>query len=110
MAWLVPSSGLHNRNNKWFSKFRLKTANIPKQLTIDVGATPNHVVRVFEVRYTFSDNPPVINGLTLVEEWDRGFGNRLDDSGPATIYTVYVMENGHNFFVRNIGVVQNTAG
>jgi hypothetical protein len=53
---------------------------------------------------------PVINGLTLVEEWDRGFGNRLDGSDPATIYAVYVMENGHNFFVRNIGVVQNTAG
>jgi hypothetical protein len=36
--------------------------------------------------------------------------DRIDGSGPATIYTVYVMENGDKFFVRNIGVVQNTAG
>jgi hypothetical protein len=90
-------------------KIPAENAKFTQQLTVDVGDTPNHVVRVFEIRYTFP-NPPVINGLKLVEAWDRGFGDRIDGSGPATIYTVYVMENGDKVFIRNIGVVQNTAG
>jgi hypothetical protein len=91
-------------------KASAENSKYTQQLTIDVGDMPNHVVRVFEVRYTFPNNAPVVNGLKLVEQWDRGFGDRIDGSGPATIYTVYVMENGDKFFVRNIGVVQNTAG
>jgi hypothetical protein len=91
-------------------KAQAENSKYTQQLTIDVGDMPNHVVRIFEVRYTFPNNAPVVNGLKLVEQWDRGFGDRIDGSGPATIYTVYVMENGDKFFVRNIGVVQNTAG
>jgi hypothetical protein len=85
-------------------------ANSRSGRKFDVGDVPSHVVRVFEIRSTFPNNAPVVNGLKLVEQWDRGFGGRIDGSGPATIYTVCVMENGDKFFVRNIGVVQNMAG
>ena len=110
LALLVASSAIAERKQRVAFKVPAENSKYTQQLTIDVGDMPNHVVRVFEIRYTFPDNAPVINGLKLVEEWDRGFGDRIDGSGPATIYTVYVTENGDKFFTRSVGVVQNTAG
>jgi hypothetical protein len=81
-----------------------------QQLTINVGDIPNHVVRVFEIHYTFPNNAPVINGLKVVESWDRGFGDRIEGNGSLTLYTEFVMDNGDKFFTRIVGIVQNTAG
>jgi hypothetical protein len=81
-----------------------------QQLTIDVGDVPNHVIRVFQIHYTFPSNQPVINGIKLVELWENGIGDRLDGNGPLTSYGVYVMENGDKLFTKTIGVIQNTAG
>jgi hypothetical protein len=105
-----PGTVLAQEKQEVSFKASAENSKFTQQLTIDAGDMPNHVVRVFEIRSTFPNNAPLVNGLKLVEEWDRGFGDRIDGSGPATIYTVYVMENGDRFFVRNIGVVQNTAG
>jgi hypothetical protein len=110
LALLVANSAVAQQKQQVAFTVPAENSKFTQQLTIDVGDMPNHVVRVFEVRYTFPNNAPVINGLKLVEEWDRGFGDRIDGSGPATIYTVYVMENGDRFFTRSVGVVQNTAG
>jgi hypothetical protein len=107
---LAAGNGLAQEKQHVSFKASAENSKFTQQLTIDVGDMPNHVVRVFEIHYTFSNNAPIINGLKLVERWDRGFGDRIDGSGPATIYTVYVTENGDKFFVRNVGVVQNTAG
>jgi hypothetical protein len=106
----LAGNGLAQEKQHVSFKASAENSKFTQQLTIDVGDMLNHVVRVFEIRSTFPNNAPVVNGLKLVEEWDRGFGDRIDGGGPATIYTVYVMENGDKFFVRNIGVVQNTAG
>jgi hypothetical protein len=111
LAVALPGSSVLAQQKQQVSfKVPAENSKFTQQLTIEVGDTPNHVVRVFEIRYTFPNNAPVINGLKLVEEWDRGFGDRIDGSGPATIYTVYVMENGDKFFIRSVGVVQNTGG
>jgi len=81
-----------------------------QQLNIDVGDAPNHILRVFEDHTTCPSGCAVINGVKIVEIWDRGVGDRIDMNGPATIYDVYVGENGDKFFVRNDGVVQNASG
>ncbi len=81
-----------------------------QQLNVDVGDRPNHIVRVFELHETFPDNPPVINGLKLVEGWTEGIGDRIDGSGDGTGYTVYVLENGDRFFSRSTIVVQSVEG
>jgi hypothetical protein len=107
---LAAGNGLAQEKQHVSFKAFAENSKFTQQLTIDVGDMPNHVVRVFEIRSTFPNNAPVVNGLKLVEELDRGFGDRIDGSGPATIYTVYVMENGDRVFTRNVGVVQNTAG
>jgi hypothetical protein len=79
----------------------------PQQLNIDVGDVPNHIVRVFEIHRTYPNNPPIINGLALVEEWDRAIADLTDLNGLATSYYVHVMGNGDKFFARVNSVTQN---
>jgi hypothetical protein len=81
-----------------------------QQLILDAGDVPNHIVRVFELHYTYPNNAPVINGLKLVEAWARGITDYVDGNGPGTVYAVYVMENGDRFFTRTALLVQNIAG
>src|SRR5262249_30536163 len=81
-----------------------------QQVNVDVGDVPNHIVRVFDLHRTYPNNPPVINGLKLVEEWDRGIADLTDGNGNATLYAVYMMENGDKFFARTVNVVQTSAG
>jgi hypothetical protein len=84
---------------------------ITQSQNVEVGDVPNHIVRVFEVRRTYPGNAPVINGVKLVESWDRGTLDLIDGNGPNTSsYTEYVMENGDRFFARTNGVTQSGAG
>jgi hypothetical protein len=64
-----------------------------------VGDVPSHQVRVFEVRRTYPSNPPVVNGLKIVESWTRGISDYNNNTGPAVVYHVYVAENGDRFFI-----------
>lgn len=81
-----------------------------QQLNIDVADVPNHIVRIFDIRYTFPNNAPVINGLKLVESREHGTADRIDGNGPGTSYWVFMMENGDRFFARSASVVQTTSG
>jgi hypothetical protein len=47
-----------------------------QQHVIEVGDVPGHYVRLFEIHRTFPKDPPIIGGLALKEEWNRG-GERL---------------------------------
>src|ERR1700680_1066591 len=80
-----------------------------QQQNIDVGDVPNHIVRVFDIHYTYPNNAPVINGLKLVEGWARGIADYIDGNGPDPLYLVYMMENGDKFFSRTAGVVQSSS-
>lgn len=76
-------------------------AKYTQQHVIDVGDVPGHQLRLFEVRCTYPDNPPVINGLKIVESWTRGVSDYTNNNGPAVVYHVYVAENGDKFFVQS---------
>jgi hypothetical protein len=86
------------------SKYTEKTENI------EVGDAPNHIVRIFEIHRTYPNNAPVINGIKLVEGWDRGAGDYYDGNGSSTQFSVYVMENGDKFFAQLVNVLQSTLG
>jgi hypothetical protein len=77
---------------------------------VDVGDVPNHVVRVFEVRNTISNNSASINGLKLVEVFSRGTSDLTNGHGGGTGYIVFVAENGDKFFSRNNWVAQASSG
>jgi hypothetical protein len=87
-----------------------ESSKYTQQLNVDVGDAPNHIVRVFEIHHTYANDAPIINGLKLVESWERATGDRFDGNGDGTDYLVFVMENGDKFFARMSLAVQNVAG
>jgi len=87
-----------------------ETSKYTQQVNIDVGDVPNHIVRAWEVHRTYPNAPPTFNGIKLVEEWERGIGDRIDGNGDGRFYHVYVMENGDKFFTRTTNTVQSTPG
>jgi hypothetical protein len=80
-----------------------------QQNIIDVGDVPGHQVRIYEIHRTFPTNPPMINGLKLVENWSRGTSDYIDNNGTNTTYGVNVMENGDKFFTRVSLLAQSPA-
>jgi hypothetical protein len=80
-----------------------------QQHVMDVGDMPGHQLRIYEIQRTFPKDGPVFEGVRLVESWSRGYSNYIDQSGPSTVYTVYVLENGDKFFGRIDLVSQATS-
>jgi hypothetical protein len=74
--------------------------------SVDVGDTPTHVVRVFEVHNTVPNNAASINGLKLIEVFVRGTSDLTNGQGGGPGYMVFVVENGDKLFSRNAWVAQ----
>jgi len=87
-----------------------ETSKYTQQLNLDVGDVASHIVRIWELHRTYPSNAPVINGLKLVEDWERGIGDRIDGTGDGTFFRVFVMENGDKFFSRQTVTVQSNSG
>ena len=86
------------------SKYSEKTENL------ELGDAPNHILRVFEIRRTYPNDAPSINGVKIKESWVRGTGDRIDGIGPIIQYVEFVMENGDKLFARMDGIVENSSG
>jgi len=107
---LPDSNTLAQQKQQVSLKSSAENNKITQQQNIDVGDVPNHIVRVYEVHRTFPNNAPLINGLKVVDEWDRGTLDLTDSSGTGPAYIMYVMENGDKLFVRGATVVQSASG
>jgi hypothetical protein len=108
LAVILPArDAVAQQQQRVSDKATVENTKYPQQLNIDVGDVPNHIVRIFEIHRTYPINAPVINGLKLVEEWDRAIADLTDSNGTATSYYVHVMENGDKFFARVTSVAQN---
>ena len=81
-----------------------------QQQNVNVGDIPGHQVRVYDLRSTYPNNAPVINGVKLIESMSRGIADMIDGNGSTTQYIVFVMENGDKFFARTVNVLQSTSG
>jgi hypothetical protein len=79
-----------------------------QQHFVEVGDVAGHQVRVNEIHRTFPNDPPVVNGLKLKEQWSRGITDYTDTNGTGTSYNIFIMENGDKFFMRATNVAQNT--
>jgi hypothetical protein len=91
-------------------KVSAENSKYMQQQNIDVGDVPNHIVRSYELRKTFPNHAPIINGLKLVEEWNRGIADLVSGNGSGTQHMVWVMENGDKLFARAATVVQSVSG
>jgi hypothetical protein len=61
---------------------------------LEIPDVPGHTIRSFEIRRTYPDNPPVVEGLKVVEEVARGFADQVLGNGRAWGYTYWRLENG----------------
>jgi hypothetical protein len=107
---LVPGSAVAQQKQQVSFKTSAENSKYTQQLNVGVGDVPNHIVRIFEIHYTYPNNAPIVNGLKIVEGWARGVADYHDGNGPDPLYLVFVMENGDKFFARTEGVVQNASG
>ena len=101
LAFVLPTQAALAQEKQRVS-FKVPAANTKytQQHAIDVGDVPGHQVRVFEIHRTFGDNPPMINGVKLVESWSRSVSDYMDGNGLNPGYNEYVLENGDKFFTR----------
>jgi len=111
LAITLPGSNALAQQKQQVS-FKVPAENIKYIVSqnVEVGDTPNHIVRLFEVQARLPNNTPAINGLKPVELWQRGVGELTEGNGSSAPYFIFVMENGDRFFVRNVNVIQNVSG
>ena len=76
---------------------------------VDVGDSPGHQVRVYEIKYEYPNKDFVLAGVRVVESYVRGMSDYTNWSGPFTTYTVYTMEDGSKVFCRATGTTQTEA-
>jgi hypothetical protein len=106
---LTGSNALAQEKQHVSFKTAAQNSKFTQQLIIDVGDAPEHIVRAFEIHFTYPNNAPIINGLKLVETWGRGITDYIDGNGSATVYIVIAMENGDRVFARVTGVTSKTS-
>jgi hypothetical protein len=109
-AALSPSTAFAQQKQQISLKVPAENSKFIVSQNIEVGDVPNHIVRLFEVQARLPSNTPSINGLKLVELWQRGITELTEGNGSATKYFMFAMDNGDKFFVRAATVVQNVSG
>jgi hypothetical protein len=109
---VIPPAGdaLAQQKQQLVFKVGAENSKYTQQHTIDVGDVPGHQIRLFEIRRTYPDNAPTINGMKIVESWARGITDYTNNNGPATTYSVYVLESGDKFFTRGSLVAVQSPG
>lgn len=78
-----------------------------QQLAIDVGDTPGHQVRIYEIHRVHTSSATVFRGVKVTESWARGTSDYTDYSGQTAGYSIYHLENGDRIFARYAGTVQS---
>jgi len=106
---LAGGNALAQQKQQVSFKVPAENSKYTQQQFLDVGDTPDHQVRSFEIYRTFPANPPVINGMKVKEQWTRGVSDYIGNNGTATTYGVFVLENGDKFFTRST-VLAHSAG
>ena len=77
-----------------------------QQHAIDVGDIPGHQIRILELHRTFPANPPVFEGVKVVEDWTRGYSDYVNVNGRAWGYSVLLLEGGDKIFCQWDGASQ----
>ena len=74
-------------------------SNYVQQHVIDVGDVAGHQVRILEVHRVHSMKQIVVDGVKVMEEWDRGFSDYTNGVGPARGYGMWILEDGDKVFL-----------
>jgi hypothetical protein len=93
-------------------KHKIHFVNLPdntaysQQYRLEAGDVPGHYVRIFEIQRLYPNNPPKFEGVSVTEQWDRGYSDYTDTNGRAWWYSTYFLENGDKIYARVDGTTQ----
>jgi len=82
-----------------------KDTTYTHELNLNADDAPNHIVRAYEFRRLFPSNAPVLNGIEVAEEWERGLADRTSGNGTSKLYKTLIMKNGDKIFAEATAVV-----
>jgi hypothetical protein len=100
-AWAQEKHKISYRSPAELSKYT-------QQHAIDVGDVPGHQVRINEIHRTYPKDLLTFEGVSVVEEWNRGYSDYIDINGHAWGYGIYILENGDKIFTRLDGTSQTS--
>ena len=92
----VQSSAQEKHKLSWST--RPENTKVTFQHTLEIPDVPSHVIRMFEVRRTWPENPPSVEGLKVVEEFARGTADNVAGNGRSVGYGSWRYENGDMSF------------
>ena len=95
-------------------KHKIHFVNLPdntaysQQYRLEAGDVPGHYVRIYEIQRLYPNNPPKFKGVSVTEQWDRGYSDYTDTNGRAWWYSTYFLENGDKIYARTDGTTQTS--
>jgi hypothetical protein len=78
-----------------------------RRYQIEVGDTPRHVLRLYELRRVFTRRPPVFDGVSATEMRERGTADLVDESGTQSAYVTYHLADGNQVHGRYSATVRS---
>src|SRR5438128_8318949 len=98
LALLVPDQSLAQERHKISWSVRPENTKTTFQHTLEIPDVPSHVIRMFEVRRTWPENPPSVEGVKVVEELARATADNVAGNGRSVGYSSWRYENGDMSF------------
>ena len=95
---VVPDQSLAQERHKISWSVRPENTKTTFQHTLEIPDVPSHVIRMFEVRRTWPENPPSVEGVKVVEELARGTADNVAGNGRSVGYSSWRYENGDMSF------------
>ena len=81
-----------------------------QQHVIDAGDIKGHQVRILEIKKDIPKDTLLLEGVKVIEEWDRGYSDYIDGNGRNWGYITFILENGDRVFGRWEGNAQTVIG
>jgi len=106
---LVPTTIWAQQRHSVTTSVEASETTYTQQLAIEAGDTPNHLVRIYEIRRRHISTPLAFRDVKVTESWSRGTSDYTDSNGQTIGYVVYNLENGEHVFGRYTGTVQSTS-
>ena len=92
------SEGWAQEKHKHSWSSRPENTKFTVQQQLEIADLPGHIIRMFEVRRTYPENPPMIEGLKVVEEIARGIADNVAGNGRSWGYSSWRYDNGDMSF------------
>ena len=75
----------------------------PVQYSIDVGDTPRHAARIYEIERLFPPGAASINGVRVIREKTVGFSDYTNGNGANSSYGIWFLADNSRIFLTTAG-------